>query len=81
MLDLLNEQANVLRAKFAVGLFDNPYPDPSGTSIINKPAHKAVAKRVVAEGAVLLQNNQGQKQRGLPIRGLSASSTIAIVGK
>ena len=77
----IDVQANVLRAKFAVGLFDDPYPDPKATSIINSPAHKAVAKRVVAEGAVLLQNDQGQKQRGLPFRGLSASSTVAIVGK
>jgi|EP01043_Picozoa_sp_COSAG02_P031008 beta-glucosidase len=72
--------ANVLRAKFAVGLFDVPFPDPSATKIINGIAHKDVARRVVAEGAVLLQNNQGQTQRGLPLRGLSSSSVIAIIG-
>ena len=68
--------ANVLRSKFAVGLFDNPYPDPAATSIINSAAHKAVARRVVAEGAVLLQNDP---KRGLPLT-LTATSTVAIIG-
>ena len=68
--------ANVLRSKFAVGLFDNPYPDPAATSIINNAEHKAVARRVVTEGAVLLQNDP---ERGLPLK-LSASSTVAIIG-
>ena len=68
--------ANVLRSKFAVGLFDHPFPDPAATAIINSPEHKAVARRVVAEGAVLLQNDP---VRGLPLK-LSASSTVAIIG-
>ena len=33
--------ANVLRAKFAAGLFDKPMKEPAATSIINSEAHKA----------------------------------------
>lgn len=69
--------ANVLRSKFAVGLFDRPYPDPAATAGINSAAHKAVARRVVAEGAVLLRNEPGG--RGLPLR-LTAASRVAVIG-
>ena len=73
--------ANVLRSKFAVGLFDRPYSDPAATAIINSEAHREVAKRVVTEGAVLLKNSLAMAQggRGLPLT-LSASSTVAIIG-
>lgn len=70
--------ANVLRSKFAVGLFDKPLADPAATAVINTAAHQEVAKRVAAEGAILLQNEGGK--RGLPLTGLGPSSTVAIIG-
>jgi beta-glucosidase len=70
--------ANVLRAKFAAGLFDKPLADPAETAKINTPAHQAIAKRIAAEGSILLQNDGGP--RGLPLTGLGPKSTIAIIG-
>ena len=77
--------ANVLRAKFAAGLFDKPMKEPAATSIINNEAHKALAKRVVSEGAVLLQNEGPASEEcphcaGLPLKGFSSSSTVAVIG-
>ena len=47
--------ANVLRPKFAAGLFDSVgVPD---SSVINSNAARALARHAAAEGIVLLQNN------------------------
>ncbi len=46
---------NVLRTKFATGLFDGVGTPP--TAVIDSPAARALARRVAEEGTVLLQNN------------------------
>ena len=48
--------ANVLRSKFAAGLFDRPLASTTNTSNIDTPISRALARKVVAEGSVLLQN-------------------------
>ncbi len=47
---------NVLRLKFRLGLFDNPYIDLSRPSPAYAPAHLAAATRAAEEGAILLKN-------------------------
>ena len=47
---------NVLRLKFRLGLFDNPYTDLSRPSPAYAPAHLAAATRAAEEGAILLKN-------------------------
>lgn len=47
---------NVLRLKFRLGLFDNPYIDLSKPSPAYAPAHLAAATRAAEEGAILLKN-------------------------
>ena len=49
----------ILRQKFRLGLFKNPYPDASLFEQIGSPAHKAKAKQAVRESLVLIkhQNN------------------------
>jgi hypothetical protein len=49
--------ANVLRAKFAAGLFDNPLTDLSLLDVLDSKAHRDLARRVATEGTVLLLNN------------------------
>ena len=48
--------ANILRLKFELGLFDNPYVDESAVAFY-APESLEAARRAVEESAVLLKNN------------------------
>ena len=49
--------SNVLRLKFKMGLFENPYVSPEqAKKIVNSEEHKQVAREVAREGTVLLKN-------------------------
>ena len=47
----------ILSAKFALGLFSQPYTDRSYTAQVGSAAHRAVARQAVRESLVLLKNN------------------------
>jgi beta-glucosidase len=63
---------NILRLKFRLGLFDNPYTDTSGPSPLYAPEHLAAAKESALQSAVLLKNDGV-----LPLKGVR---TLALVG-
>ena len=47
----------ILRVKFRLGLFDNPYVDPNlQKTVILAPKHRQVARQAVRESMVLLKN-------------------------
>lgn len=50
--------ARILTAKFELGLFERPFADRSLADTIGSPAHRAVARRAVAESQVLLSNRE-----------------------
>jgi len=56
--------SRILRAKFELGLFEHPYTNRANIATIGSPAHRAVARRAVAESQVLLKN----AGRALPLR-------------
>ncbi len=65
----------VLRAKFDLGLFDNPYADPAlEAKVTLADEHRAAARRVAAKSMVLLKNESGL----LPLA--DGVKTIALVG-
>jgi len=49
--------ARVLRAKFELGLFDNPYVSSKDIDELKKINHKPLAEKTAIESFVLLQNN------------------------
>ena len=49
---------NILRLKFELGLFENPYVDPQASAKVDyAPEHLAAAKQCAVESAILLKNN------------------------
>jgi beta-glucosidase len=48
---------NILRVKFRLGLFENPYTNPEAGKSILSPASLEHARKVAREGVVLLKNN------------------------
>jgi len=53
----------VLRAKFELGLFENPYVSDADIAALKKINHKPLAEKAAGESFVLLQNNN----RTLPV--------------
>ena len=49
----------ILRKKFELGLFENPFTDRALAPEINSAAHRALARRAVRSSLVLLKNEQG----------------------
>ncbi len=47
----------ILRAKFALGLFDKPLPEPSALEVIGSEEHRDLAREAVRRSLVLLKNN------------------------
>ncbi len=46
----------ILRVKFEMGLFENPFSDPSLLETVGSDEHRAVARQAVQESLVLLKN-------------------------
>jgi beta-glucosidase len=64
----------ILRQKFRLGLFENPFPDQSLIDMIGIPRHRLIAKQAVRESLVLLKNNKN----ALPLR---KQDRIVVVGE
>lgn len=65
---------NVLRLKFRLGLFDNPYVDVTGEDIFYSDESLGKARRAAAESAVLLKNDRKVLPVGASVR------SVAVVG-
>lgn len=58
MADIDRAVSNVLRLKFQMGLFENPYVDPQAAKkTVRCKEHKELARQVAREGVVLLKND------------------------
>ena len=61
--DIAEERINdavrrILRAKFALGLFEHPDPDPAFMQTVRSDAHIAIARQAVRKSLVLLKNDR-----------------------
>lgn len=60
MQDIDDAVANILRLKFEMGLFEDPYVDPAQASrLVRSETHKQIAREVARQGTVLLKNSDG----------------------
>ena len=64
----------ILRQKFRIGLFENPFPDATLIPKIGIQAHRDVARQAVRESLVLLKN----KKNVLPLK---KDAKIVVVGE
>ncbi|HEY4358207.1 MAG TPA: glycoside hydrolase family 3 N-terminal domain-containing protein [Acidobacteriaceae bacterium] len=66
----------VLRVKFALGLFEHPYP--TGTEVKSAVAeHRPLVRQAAEESFVLLQNND---EAGAPVLPLKRGIKVALIG-
>lgn len=66
----------ILRAKFAMGLFENPYPDTSRyDEVVHSVEHVALARQIAEESVVLLKN----EDHLLPLN-MECLKSIAVIG-
>lgn len=66
--------ARILRVKFRLGLFEQPYADPAARARLHAPATVALARRAAQETMVLLRNEGGL----LPLSG--RAGRVAVIG-
>ncbi len=70
---------SILRVKFLLGLFDNPYTD---TSLVRKrfatPRHRSLALQAAREGIILLKNDHNTLPFSKDIRTLAVIGPMAI---
>lgn len=71
--------ANVLRTKFRLGLFDDPYTDPSHFPPAANEEHRQVALELARESVVLLRNAQHGDRPVLPLSS-DRLQRIAVIG-
>ena len=73
--ELDNAVARVLRLKFGMGLFENPYVDPAQVSaFVRNENHKKIAREVAKQGTVLLKNTDNLLPLSRDIK------SIAVIG-
>jgi beta-glucosidase len=66
--------ARVLRAKFELGLFEQPYVEPDRVATVtDTPAHRRLARTIAAKSLVLLRNDGV-----LPLR--AGAGPVAVIG-
>lgn len=66
---------NILRLKFELGLFENPYTDPGQLPVIANDEALAIAKRAALQSVVMLQNEND----ALPLAADQLES-VAVIG-
>ena len=72
--DLDRAVSNILRLKFRMGLFENPYVSPGqARQIVRSEAHRQLAREVARQGIVLLKNDGV-----LPLK--KEIGTLAVIG-
>jgi beta-glucosidase len=74
--------ARVLRVKFALGLFEQPYANPdTAAAFARTAAHRAVARDAAARSIVLLRNDRARLPLAATVRRIAVIGTDATEGR
>lgn len=74
--------ARVLRVKFALGLFEQPYGDPErAATVARSEAHRALAREAAAKSVVLLRNERARLPLSSTLRRIAVIGTDATEGR
>ncbi|XP_042392408.1 beta-glucosidase BoGH3B-like [Zingiber officinale] len=68
----------ILRVKFTVGLFENPFSDPSLADQLGSKEHRELAREAVRKSLVLLKNGKAANEPLLPLP--KKASKILVAG-
>uniref|UniRef100_A0A0E0D6U3 Beta-glucosidase n=1 Tax=Oryza meridionalis TaxID=40149 RepID=A0A0E0D6U3_9ORYZ len=67
-MDRINDAVSrILRVKFAMGLFENPLPDPRLVGELGDKEHRQIAREAVRKSLVLLKNGKSGEKPVLPL--------------
>lgn len=67
-MDRINDAVSrILRVKFTMGLFEDPFPDPRLTSHLGSKEHRQLAREAVRKSLVLLKNGKKGEEPILPL--------------
>lgn len=72
-----NAVRNILRVKYRLGLFENPYVNPDAESVILSPEFLDHARKVARESAVLLKNEATTLPLSTSIRSVAVIGPLA----
>jgi beta-glucosidase len=70
----------ILRVKFTMGLFENPYADTSLTGELGKQEHRDLAREAVRKSLVLLKNGKPGDKPLLPLPKKAHTGSILVAG-
>jgi beta-glucosidase len=76
-----NSVRNILRVKFRLGLFENPFVNPEAQKSILAPASLDHARKVARESAVLLKNNNKTLPLSTDIKSVAVIGPLADKGR
>ena len=86
-MDLLDRAVRrILRIKFMLGLFENPYADPErAVKVVHSEKNQELALRAAREGIVLLKNNNkllplSKNIKSIAVIGPNAASEVNLLG-
>ena len=83
MNDIDTAVRRILRLKFEMGLFENPFVDENSASEVRSEAHKKIALEVSRASITLLKNNgilPLNKQQKIAVIGPNANNTYNLLG-
>jgi beta-glucosidase len=70
----------ILKLKFRLGLFENPYPEPEAAELFGKPEYREVALQAARESVTLLKNEHSNEDGTGGVLPLKKEKKVLVTG-